>query len=147
MNQINLPDNTLEKIYLTQSEILSNHNHRFILNNDLMELMKYCDFSLGDFCDCVTGIYTGNNKRFMAVTKENVRNAKGYPIISSEDIDQNHMSLDPLKNGKRYIPIVKSSSDVKYKRNNNPWLIDWTTEAIDYYHNDKKARFQNELTP
>lgn len=146
LKRIGLRENIedLTQIKLRQADILDNEYHAFILNDgELNDILTNSSTKLGDIADCVTGIYTGNNKAYMGVTGSSVKNSKGYPIIGDKDIDFNCNDLTGLKNNKKYIPIVKSSSPTKYIRKSIDWVIDWSEDAINHYNTDKKARFQN----
>ncbi len=133
----------LTVIVKKQEEIFGAEHHAFILSNDhLSDIIANTKLKLGDIADCVTGIYSGDNKRFFAVANESVRGGAGYPVAKDEEIDKNCISLKGTDNFK-YVPVIKSSSRTRYVRDSIDWYIDWTKDAINHYNNDKKARFQN----
>lgn len=134
----------LAHIKLKQADVLDNVCHAFFLSNGhLSGVISNVKTKVSDFAECVTGIYTGDNQSFLAVTSPNVKNSKGYPVITNDNIEYGWRRLTGLKNEKRYIPIVKGSSRTKYVRKSGDWVIDWSESAIAYYNTNKKARFQN----
>lgn len=141
--RLNNPIEDLTIIKLRQEEIYGVEHHAFILNNgQLSDLISNTELQLGDIADCVTGIYSGDNKRFFVVANESVRSSAGYPIVSDNEVDTNCVSLTGTEEFK-YVPIVKSSSRTRYIRDSIDWYIDWSKDAIKHYNTDKKARFQN----
>lgn len=133
----------LEVITLKQYKVYDADQHVFILSNDkLGEMVTNAKMRLGDIAACVTGIYSGDNKRFFSVANESVRGSKGYPIVREDEVDTNCISLMGTDNFK-YVPVVKSSSKSRYVRDSIDWYINWSKDAINHYNTDKKARFQN----
>ena len=130
---------------LNQGEIFKTEDYSFFLNEDdrISKLINTIELKLGDISDCVTGIYTGNNTKYIKVKSKDLRGAKNYEIVEESQIDFNYKSLEGINTEKCYIPIVKGSSKDRYIRNNIDWYIDWSKDAIYHYNNDKKARFQN----
>lgn len=128
---------------LRQRDIYFNQDFAFFIGE---EALNHCivksEHRLSDFADCVTGIYCGDNKRFLAVERNNQRVIAGYPMVESSDIDFSHKSICPSESAK-YIPLVKGSSSTCYFRTADKWLIEWTQSAINHYNQDRKARFQN----
>ncbi|WP_369868439.1 MULTISPECIES: Eco57I restriction-modification methylase domain-containing protein [Clostridium] len=140
--------NNFNYMELNQQDIYNNPNHAFYMNinEQINEIINNAECRLGDIANCVTGIYVGDNKRFMKVKSLNVRNSKGYEIISEDEIANEYIEEPNLINGlseKKYIPIVKGSSNSRYLRKEYPWFVNWSAEAVNHYNNDKKARFQN----
>jgi len=99
--------------------------------------------ALGDVADCVTGIYTGDNRRFLAIRRSSGASVAGYQLIEEGDISYDCRRVAPVPKTGGYIPIVKGSSPNRYVRDLNPWLIKWDADALWHYANDKKARLQN----
>jgi hypothetical protein len=129
---------------LSQKEVLANQDCVFLLSDKTInQSITGCTSKLSDFAACVTGIYCGDNKRFLAVEAGNKKEFADYPCIEPTEIDYFHVSTSPLEESKKYIPIVKGSSSTRYYRTADKWLIEWTPSALFYYNNDKKARFQN----
>lgn len=132
-------------INLTQETICKNEDSVFLLDKDssITYLLNNTQITLGDIADCVTGIYCGDNKRFMKVVSDTVKNSKGYSIASEDEVCFEEVGLDGIDNDvKKYIPIIKGNSSNRYIRDTG-WLIDWSKEAIQHYNTDKKPRFQN----
>lgn len=135
----------IRKQSISQKSILESDESSFILDPISSKNIRDQRLNLGDISDCVTGIYTGNNQKFLAVSnKEGVRNSKNYEIINKELISFSCKSINGIENNKEmYVPIVKGSSKQKYVRKDNLWLIKWTKQDIFYYQHNKKSRFQN----
>lgn len=124
---------TKEKIHpkkVFQNEVLYRKNYLFDITADgnILHEVKNKSVEFSEVVNCVTGIYTGDNKKFIRRKNKEVKNSKGY------------LDVDNLK---KYIPIVKGTSNFPYINEDN-WFIDWSKEAINYYKTDKKARFQND---
>lgn len=102
--------------------------------------------TLGEIAACVTGFYSGDDKRFLRVAPYCThRNAKYYQIAESRIIETDASkyinNLEGLTGQKRLIPIIKGN---KARYTYQPeWYVDWSTQAISHYKKDKKARFQN----
>lgn len=141
------------KLTLKQSDVFNNNHHAFLfsesdivneylLSNQLTGPMSRNFTTLGELADCVTGIYTGDNKKFLKVKNMNVRFSKGYSVIREQDICYKEYSNYGFSS-ETYIPLVKGSADDRYVERQDNWFINWSTEAIQYYKNNNKARFQN----
>lgn len=133
----------LELINIKQSDVKNNNNYSFYLNDSVANIMSNSKYNLGDLAECVTGIYTGNNKKYIYAKDKNVKRSKGYNVIDNNLIDNESKNLKGVSEDKKYIPLIKGNSETSYVREKINWYIDWTPEAIDFYNNDKKARFQN----
>jgi hypothetical protein len=130
--------------YLTQGDVFDNQDHAFFISDEeTNKKIVDCENTLADIADCVTGLYCGDNKRFMALTERSKKSLADYPCVDKSEINYFHNSNEPLSNSKKYIPIVKGSSSTSYYRTADEWLIDWSPSALFHYKNDKKARFQN----
>lgn len=131
-------------VYYKQSSILENPNFNLRLNKEFRLISRSSNIFLGDLADCVTGIYTGNNKAFLKVLNSKIRNSKGYSTIAENEIYSKIPSLEGIDDNLRtYIPIVKGSIRVQYMNPKDEWFINWSKDAIYHYLNDRKARFQN----
>lgn len=131
-----------------QKDIYDNPSHSFFLsqNNDVINIISNTETTLGDICSCVTGIYVGNNTKYIEVISEDTKNSKGYTIVDSNKINSDYINediLSGLEGQKIYIPIVKGASNDRYIRSSYPWYVNWSKEAIKEYNTNKKARFQN----
>ena len=129
---------------LPQRDILHNPEYAFLIGDKRTnQSIVSSETKLADIADCVTGIYCGNNKEFLALANGNHRKIQNYPEIDIDNIDFEHKSIAPLGTSKEYITIVKGSSSTSYYRTSDKWLIKWSESALHHYNNDKKARFQN----
>ena len=143
---LSLGENLNNEVFneLSQRDVFLNPDYAFFIGDKRSNhSIVTSEDRLSDIADCVTGIYCGDNKKFLGIESENHRKVSGYPTINEYDIDFEHKSTLPLESSKRYIPIVKGSSSTGYYRTADKWLIEWTPEAILHYNTDKKARFQN----
>jgi hypothetical protein len=129
---------------LAQRDILQNQDHAFFIGDEQTnQSIVTSKYRLTDIANCVTGIYCGDNKKYLAIECENQREIPGYPCIDGFEINYSHKSIAPVEYPEKYIPIVKGSSSTAYYRTADKWLIEWTPSALAHYNNDKKARFQN----
>lgn len=131
-----------------QKDIYDNPSHSFFASekNDVIDIINNSKITLGDICNCVTGIYVGNNTKYIEVISEDIKNSKGYTVIDVNKINDNYMGeniLSGLEGDQIYIPIVKGASNDRYIRKSYPWYVNWSKEAIKEYNTNKKARFQN----
>lgn len=132
-----------ETMLFTQKSIFENESSSFILDDKVAKLLNNKIPKLGDFADCVTGIYCGDNKRFIFAENELVKNSKGYSLVNDNLIFDGKVDNSGLNGDKHFIELIKSSSETKFFRKKASWFIDWSISAINYYLTDKKARFQN----
>jgi phospholipid N-methyltransferase len=155
-NTINIYDNFCEpsdliskkNVRLTkvsQKDIIGNNNSAFIYSDNKYfdTLIKYSSVRIGDIADCVTGIYTGNDKQFIKVKDHSVKNGKNYEIISDKEIYNNEQNINlyGTNSDDSYIPIIKGGN-IRYLKE-NIWYINWKNEAVSFYKTNKKSRFQN----
>lgn len=128
-----------------QKKIFDTKDHTFLLNKNekVLKIINEVELKLGDIADCVTGIYTGNNTKYIKAASKNIRGAKNYDAVKSDEINIFHNENIGIKDKDCFIPIVKGSSKERYLRPNINWYIDWSEDALYHYNNDKKARFQN----
>jgi phospholipid N-methyltransferase len=135
-------DNTKLTI-IDQKEILNNASHAFIYSDDsyLNNLLKQSSVYIGDIANCVTGIYTGNDKKYIKVINHTIRNSKNYEIINAVEIAK---TTKPDLNGfdvNLFIPIIKGGNTRFLKKDR--WFINWSRDAVAFYKTNKKSRFQN----
>ena len=129
---------------MMQRDILKNQDCAFFVGDDQSnQSIVTSKHRLADIADCVTGIYCGDNKRFLAIACDNHREVSEYPSVDKMEIDYFHKLTTPLQSSCKYIPIVKGSSVTDYYRTADKWVIEWTSTALSHYNSDKKARFQN----
>lgn len=143
----NIDDNTLRTYEFKQKEILNNPDHAFLIaeSDNILKLINKPGLKIGDIADCVTGFYSGDDKRFLQVINSDLKNGKNYDIINPEAINKDYKNdldiLDGIEGVKCFIPIVKGGN-TKYIKP-ECWFMNWSKEAVRHYKTDKKARFQN----
>ena len=142
-NHSALPEH-LTGYQLKQADILRNGQHRFILTDDsLAKEIRNAPVRLGDIADVVTGFYTGDNRRFIRALNDSVRGAKNYEKIKDAPVYDcsSLQGIGDVTEG--YVPYVKGASKTRYFKASDEWFVRWDREAIDYYYNNKRSRFQN----
>lgn len=144
----NLPLGICSDVFkFTQNEILDNKSHAFYLihDNSIKKVFNNSDKTIGDIADCVTGIYTGNDKKYFRITaKKKIKGGDKFLTINSEEIfdDPKFFNLTGITRPNSFIPLQKSNGRAPFYSEPN-WYIDWSSETVQHYNNDKKARFQN----
>jgi len=137
----------VKNLNYVQGEILANPGQAFFISDDrkVVEIIIDSPLKIGDVADCVTGFYSGNDKRFLRVANHSLRNGKKYDMIDKNQIfDQPHPDrniLNGIDGSKCFVPIVKGGN-MKYQKPDD-WFMDWSRQSVLHYINDKKARFQN----
>lgn len=128
---------------IPQVDILAEKNYNIHLNTELTAKLTNIKLFLGDIAACVTGIYTGNNKEFIKVKSNNVRNSKNYQLINPNKINYSKTDIEGIDEKNCFIPLIKGSNKKRFHQPTDEWFINWSKEAVYHYNNDKKARFQN----
>lgn len=132
---------------LKQSDIYENIDHSLFISHDpkITYLITHSPIRIGDIADCVTGFYSGNDKKYLHPISEEIKNARKYKVVDRSVICTDYASkediLEGIKGPKHFIPIVKGGG-IKYFKS-NIWYMDWSIEAVKDYKTNKKARFQN----
>lgn len=141
-------DNENLKTYsFKQEDVLNNPDHAFLIaeNSNVLKLINQSKFKVGDIADCVTGFYSGNDKRFLQVIDHELKNGKNYDLVNIESINTNYKNnpniLNGIEGGQHFLPIVKGGN-TKYLKPES-WFMNWSKEAVQHYKTDKKSRFQN----
>jgi adenine-specific DNA-methyltransferase len=139
-------DHNLKVHTLKQEHIFNTSNHAFIVSDSpVLERLSCRDKKIGDIADCVTGLYSGNDRKFLRPISSQAKNGQHYTALTKELICPDYSTRNTILNGiadsASFIPIVKGGA-VKYFKP-DLWYIDWSTEAVKAYKTDKKARFQN----
>ena len=136
--------NHLKVFSCKQSDILKSYQYRVILaESKISTLLISTSKKLGDIADIVTGLYTGDNLRFIKVFSKDVKGAKNYEIANPEKI-HSCMSLYGIPNVEEgYVPYIKSASKRRYVRQSDEWFVRWDKKTIQFYNQNSKARFQN----
>jgi hypothetical protein len=101
---------------------------------------------LGQLADCKTGVYTGDNKRFIGYDPARVnRRLNGHPVDWTRDVCTHALSpaehIEGLNEKDKYVPLVRGGHRAFSER--TAWCIKWDKAAIEFYRNNKKARLQN----
>lgn len=138
-----LPSN-FEVFSFNQRSVWENEDSRFILaQRNTSAIIKSSTVTLGDVANVVTGLYTGDNTRFIKALNKGVKGSKKYEIINPNEI-HDCASLSGIPNVDiGYIPYIKTASQRRYFRENDEWFVRWDKPTIDFYNNNKKSRFQN----
>ena len=130
-----------------QREVYENIDHAlFVSRNDkVTRFINECDTRVGDLADCVTGFYSGNDKKYLRRRSRSIKNANNYEIVNKslicKDYARHQKILEGIDGPQIFIPIVKGGNTRYFKPDN--WYMDWGVEAVRHYKIDKKARFQN----
>jgi hypothetical protein len=101
--------------------------------------------SLGEIAECRTGIYTGDNERFIGYDPARVtRRINGHPIQWSQ-VKNDALSAEEMITGvtteKFYVPMIRGGHRKPFEEPSS--AIDWSISAVDHYKTNKKARLQN----
>jgi adenine-specific DNA-methyltransferase len=102
--------------------------------------------TLGEIADCRTGIYTGDNERFIGYDASRItRRLNGHSIDWEREVYDRILSDGEqkfgLESGRHYAPLIRGGHREPFDK--TAWAIDWRQEAIEFYRTDKKARLQN----
>ncbi len=144
VNQLVSGSSHIHQMAIRQGDMLDAIDHAFFLspNRELTSLVSSTDTRVGHIADCVTGIYSGNDKIFLRVLSNEIRNGAKYQEITPDSIYRGGTpSLKGLPGKECFIPIVKGGG-VRFIKP-DLWFLDWSVEAVRHYMSDKKARFQN----
>lgn len=136
----------LRTFNLKQADIYANNQHRFILaDNGITDIINNAAVCLGDVANVVTGLYTGDNKRFIRALDGTIKGSKSYEKINPDLVFpcSSLHGIETVSEG--YIPYVKSASKTRYYRTNDEWFVRWDKETINHYNGNKKSRFQNSV--
>ncbi|MCI0490270.1 MAG: Eco57I restriction-modification methylase domain-containing protein [Blastocatellia bacterium] len=132
---------------VNQRDIYNSKDHALFLSTDhnINRLINESKSYTGDIAACVTGFYSGNDRRYLRAGSSEAKNSRKY-----RPVDMNRVCFDPsssenILNGieslEHFIPILKGGNTRYYKP--DIWYMDWGTEAVSNYKEDRKARFQN----
>ncbi len=131
---------------IPQRQVFDSISHSFFVGGDtkVREIVNNAELTLGKLADCVTGFYSGDNKKFLIPKDKKVKGSKDYTTTGDSEADYNFLNNKDLLNGlaknKRYIPIVKGGDRLI---KNTEWFVRWDTKTVQFYKTDEKARFQN----
>jgi adenine-specific DNA-methyltransferase len=101
--------------------------------------------TMADVAHCVTGFYSGDDKRFLRKATPTVKRSQGYQVIEPAQIAPLPFAANPplggLGNPDCFVPVLKGGGYPFFKP--VQWYVDWGETAVAHYQSDKKARFQN----
>lgn len=143
----NIEDEHLKTYSFKQEDVFNNPDHAFLIaeNSNILKLINQSKFKVGDIADCVTGFYSGDDKRFLQVISPELKNGKNYNLVNAEAINSDYKNNPDILTGidgqQHFLPIVKGGN-TKYLKPES-WFMNWSKEAVLHYKTDKKARFQN----
>lgn len=143
-NELSNLDLKTKFIEYKQNDLLTNKDYSiYFSENEIIEKLIKKYPTIGDYANCATGIYTGDNKSYLYYLDETVKNINGYKKVDTNKVDfSNTINLNGFTDNYEYVPIYKGAGQSKiYKK--IEWFIKWDNNAIDFYKNNKKARFQN----
>lgn len=136
-----------QRYLFRQGDVYDNIDHALFVSSKpkITYLINKCKMRIGDIANCVTGFYSGNDKKYLRAISNEVKNKKKYKVINKSQINSNYHSkediLDGIKGQKHFIPVHKGGG-IKYYKHNS-WFMDWGVNALKDYKTNKKARFQN----
>jgi len=101
---------------------------------------------LGNIADCKTGIYTGNNIKYIGFDPFHAkRKSNAHPICWKDDVYTSVLNSNEKVNGitekSPYVPFVRGGHRTMFESSSNAIL--WDKNAVDFYKKNKKSRFQN----
>ena len=139
--------NKPNELLFIQKEVFENSDYAFFIANSLkiVETINSVKLKIGDISHCVTGFYSGNDKKFLQVISSGLKNGKNYGLVDMKSVNREYRNITDILNGiegdKHFLPIVKGGN-TKYLKPDD-WFMNWSKEAVQHYKTDKKARFQN----
>ena len=143
----NIDNENLKTYSFKQEDVFSNPDHAFLIaeNSNVLKLINQSKFKVGDIADCVTGFYSGDDKRFLQVISPDLKNGKNYDLVNADSVNTDYKNNAEILNGieteQHFLPIVKGGN-TKYLKPES-WFMNWSKEAVQHSKADKKARFQN----
>ncbi|MEW6126347.1 MAG: Eco57I restriction-modification methylase domain-containing protein [Acidobacteriota bacterium] len=130
-----------------QSDLQNNIDYAlFIAHSDkVLRLINQCQTRVGDVADCVTGFYSGNDKKFLRTLSAQHKNAKNYETVHPTSVFRSSITDEQRFNGIDasvcFVPIMKGGGLRYFKP--DCWFMDWHVESVAHFKQDKKSRFQN----
>lgn len=103
--------------------------------------------ALGEIAECKTGIYTGDNTTYIGFDPFlSKRKSNGHVIDWKKNVYTSELTDDEKLNGlkdtkKLYVPFIRGGHRDIFEKPSNAIL--WSEEAIRFYKENSKARFQN----
>ena len=140
---VSQPD-TINCMSIKQGDLLNTSDHALLITEKprYSSIVMDATQRVGDVASCVTGIYSGNDKAYLRVLSQDIRNGSKYEPISLDKVYRGDIPpMDGITEPECFIPIVKGGG-VRFIKP-DLWFIDWSTKAVTHYKSDKKSRFQN----
>jgi adenine-specific DNA-methyltransferase len=101
--------------------------------------------TLGEIADCKTGIYSGDNGRFIGFDAERITKRLNGHSINWGQVFSGELSATERQHGmddvKTYVPLIRGGHRCFMEK--TAWALRWDSEALEFYKTDKKARLQN----
>jgi adenine-specific DNA-methyltransferase len=132
---------------VSQREVLSNPDHALFLATDerIAQLLNRPEQRVGEVAACVTGFYSGNDRRWIKSTHNEGRAGRYETIDPRVIAEPGGLAEEAVREGveglKTFVPIMKGGSRKYWTR--SQWFVDWSKPAVAYYRKDSRARFQN----
>ena len=130
-----------------QGEVYANFDSALFVseNPKITDLINNCAVRVGDIATCVTGFYSGNDKKHLRPISQNMKNAKKYQLIDKSQICHDYLLrediLEGIADSNHFVPIVKGGG-IKYFKP-NLWFMDWSVKSVKGYKASERGRFQN----
>lgn len=131
----------------TQEAILASVGSALLLSDvqEAVSLINTATVRIGDVAACVTGFYSGNDRRFLRNADSTARNSMRYERIDPSRIAEQtpceSEAIEGIVGSRHYVPVRKGGPD----RFVSPvrWYMDWSQGALSEYRASRKARLQN----
>ena len=136
--------------HISQSQIAKDPSFNIMIGGDerTRKLLRsgQLTMTIGGLCECVTGFYSGDNRKFLKPDSMSLKRTKGFTQVDPDEIfkeiPEQDKHADGINEKKRiYIPFLKGGSYHFFKP--TEWYIKWDKKTVDFYKSDKGARFQN----
>lgn len=135
-------------ISIEQRKIYQNLSSSFMFNSEnyLVDLINNNRiYKIGDIARCVTGFYSGDDKKYLHPISKEVKNAGKYECVDPFKIRSRPLDKVEVNQGIStsdcMIPVVKGGNIAYIKP--SLWYMDWSCRAVTEYRESKKCRFQN----
>ena len=99
-NELSYLDLKTKYIEYNQNDLLGNKDYSiYFSENEMIEKLMKKYPTLGDYANCATGIYTGNNKSWLYYLDDTVQSVKGYKKVNISKVDfTNKVNLNGFEN-------------------------------------------------
>jgi len=130
-----------------QRDVLDSIDHALFISEEpkITYLINQSSVRIGDIAKCVTGLYSGDDKKYLRAGSKHAKNAGKYEVVDPSRVCTDYTSREDILGGisaaKHFVPIVKGGA-IRYLKP-DMWFMDWSVEAVNDYKTNKKARFQN----